>query len=75
MEITRLEFDDSDDPESSINSQPGSPIRLTFSPGVMVIALPNGKGLTQEDQVVMGEILRMVYEQGKRVGRLVKDQE
>ena len=63
MIIDRFEFDDPDDPK-----EPNAGIKLTFTPEAMVIALPNGKGLTHEDQVVMGQLLRIAYAQGKRVG-------
>ena len=63
MKITRFEFGDNDDPESSVH--PDNGIRLQFTPEAMVIALPNGKLLGSEDQEVMGQLLRVAYEQGK----------
>ena len=69
MKIERFEFDDRDDPESSIYPENG--IRFTIAPEGMVIALPNGSKLSAEDRVVMGQILRVAYDQGKRVGMRV----
>ena len=62
MIIDRFEFDDPDDPHKNW------PPKLTFTPEAMVIALPNGKCLTHKDQVVMGQLLRIAYAQGKRIG-------
>ena len=67
MKIDRIEFDDPDDPESAQNQ---SIIKLRFAPESMFICLPNGGNLALEDQQALGKMLRMAYEQGKRVGNL-----
>ena len=67
FQISRIEFEDPEDPESSCN-QDG--IRMTIAPEGLVLALPNGRSLGAEDQVMMGRLLRLSYEQGKAVGRL-----
>jgi len=63
--IQRIEFDDTDDPESRNKWPP----RFRCTPESVVLALPNAKYLTAEDQVVLANALRMSYEQGKRVGK------
>jgi hypothetical protein len=72
MEIKHIEFDDKDDPESSCNQKR---TRITIAPEGLVVALPNGGSLGKEDQVVLGSMLRLAYEQGKRVGALVEKEE
>jgi len=59
----RIEFNDPDDP---IHNDGG--IRIKFTPEAMVLALPNAKTLGLEDQVAMGQLLRLAYAQGKRIG-------
>jgi len=70
MKLDYVEFDDPDDALSvSYPSKKDSgtfPIRIT--PEAMLIVLPNGGRLDASDKEVFGTLLRMVYEQGKRVG-------
>ena len=69
MKITRIEFDDPDDPLSS--SHPDAPMILRFTPEAIVLTLPNGNQLTAEDQQAFGNALRMAYWQGKEIGKNV----
>jgi len=44
-------------------------IRFNIAPEGMTVALPNGQKLSGEDQQILGDMLRVAYEQGKRVGK------
>lgn len=65
MQIDRINFDDPDDPMTNDGA-----IRISFTPEAMFFVLPNGNQLTHDDQVAMGHVIRLAYEQGKRIGKL-----
>lgn len=73
MELSYIEFDDPDDPQSVVNAD--NAVRFTVAPEGMVLAMPGGNKLGRGDQEALGKMLRMAYEQGKRVGRLVAEKE
>jgi len=72
MEISRIEFNDEDDPESNVHLVDLT--RFKIAPEGMALWLPNAKNLTSDDQMAIGKMLRMAYEQGKRVSALCASQ-
>ena len=70
MQITRIEFDDPDDPKSACNDDA---IRIRITPEGMALAMPSGGQMVHEDQIALGQMLRLAYEQGKEVGALKRD--
>lgn len=67
-EVTYIEFDDPDDPRSIKHPDHDGAIRFTIAPEGYILALPNGKLLSGDDQELFGKMLRFAYWQGKEVG-------
>ena len=64
-EVTRIEFDDPDDPESQCNE---SAIRIRIAPEGTALFLRCARHMGREDMNELGSLLRFAYEQGKRIG-------
>ena len=67
--IDWVEFDDPDDPRSRKHPDHDGGIRISFAPEGMVLVMPNAKNLAREDTQALGKLLRLVYYQGKEVGK------
>jgi len=65
MQITRIEFEDADDPKSACNDDE---IRIRINPEAMITVFPSVNKMIRADEITLGQMLRMAYHQGKDIG-------
>ena len=71
MKIDWIEFNDPDDPRSGAypDKKESGSFRITFAPEGMAVLLPNAKHLSNDDRMVLAQMLKLAYTQGKEVGK------